>query len=654
MEKGEIVVALGQTGLLVPARIRSALSANNRIKFMLTVLQAAQSHAVDPTGAATDLAPDFPAADMSNARYLIDLPASAWREGDRLRSPFLDKLLKALGEDICQMERPFEGRADHESRALLARVDIWRRWLEEREGEGLQDSAVAALTTGKRGGEDTFHILVMDLHKAINRLAAQISDETIDGAHVWSVEADDRPRISAFMRGLNRTRALKFDHVGLDTAATRDGARLLIQNDIGTNDAHVLVIEITGKAVSLTYSDLHDQRFAFFRDILAEVGAVWSDVSRQQTAGLNDDANYIVGKARFETADDEALDRALEALGARIVFLIDWNRARKRLNRLVGKAVARDVLGSAARLETGHMGWLLAGGETLVFGAMEALGPDHFRIGDRLDQVMGEAEAKAFLIDVLAHAKDAMTRRAPHSEIADQTRLLLLRRMSRHVSEFNLLEEHGSLCHALAEAIRDALLHRTERDEKAAGKLAARAKSWERKADHLVIHLREETARNARRKSFLDLIEEADDIADAFEEAIFNLSLIAAGHGKAWNGAVRAAMSGLADKALDATQDHVRALRIAATLNHRGTADDEADFLSACWRIVHAERICDGLAREARRVIVRDIETAAGLHLAERLIAALEEATDALLRTGYAMRSLVLQRIGASESEARA
>lgn len=35
-----------------------------------------------------------------------------------------------------------------------------------------------------------------------------------------------------------------FDHRRLDTAATRDGERLLLQNDIGTNDAHVLVLQV--------------------------------------------------------------------------------------------------------------------------------------------------------------------------------------------------------------------------------------------------------------------------------------------------------------------------------------------------------------------------------------------------------------------------
>lgn len=82
----------------------------------------------------------------------------------------------------------------------------------------------------------------MDLHKQINATASDIATENLDGAQVWHIDDDDRPLIHAFMGGLHRTAPLKFSHPGLDTAATRDGSRLLIQNDIGTNDVHVLVL----------------------------------------------------------------------------------------------------------------------------------------------------------------------------------------------------------------------------------------------------------------------------------------------------------------------------------------------------------------------------------------------------------------------------
>ncbi len=54
----------------------------------------------------------------------------------------------------------------------------------------------------------------------------------------------DRNLIKAFMRGVNQTAPLKFDHPGLGTTATHTDDKLVIQNDIGTTDAHVLVVHV--------------------------------------------------------------------------------------------------------------------------------------------------------------------------------------------------------------------------------------------------------------------------------------------------------------------------------------------------------------------------------------------------------------------------
>ena len=105
---------------------------------------------------------------------------------------------------------------------------------------------IGAMTSADRASGDSLHILVMDLHKAINALQAQFADESIDGARVWRIEPADRPLIRAFMAGLNETAPLKFDHPGLGTIATRTAARLVIENDIGTTDAHVLVLHVEG------------------------------------------------------------------------------------------------------------------------------------------------------------------------------------------------------------------------------------------------------------------------------------------------------------------------------------------------------------------------------------------------------------------------
>lgn len=452
MEKTGVVAALGQTELLRPAWVKAALAANDRLKFYLTVLQAARAQADHPGTAQLDLHREYSSAHI-DAPWIIELPSSAYLEASTLHLANLPKLAERLRDDLRIMARPIQGSAEDPHLALSTRVDQWCRWVDHL-GTELDAGQLKALTSGKRGEEDSFHLLVMDLHKALNHLAAHLSSETIDGAHVWQLSEQDGPRISAFMQGLNRTRALKLDHPGLETAATRDGERLLIQNDIGTNDAHVLVAQVEGLVLTLTYSDLHRQRFAFFQDMLSQIGAKWSAVGSRMTEGLNSGDAYHIGTATFECADETALRKALEGLGARIVFLIDWNRARKRLRQIVGKSRSIAVLNECARREIGHRGWLEAGGETLIFAAMEAAGSDYFRIGDTLDQVMGAAPAQEFLIEAMSIASQAMQQHQPVSRIADSIRLLLIRHIGRHHDEFALLSEHASFCHALAEGIR--------------------------------------------------------------------------------------------------------------------------------------------------------------------------------------------------------
>ena len=552
----------------------------------------------------------------------------------------LDRLAGLLAEDLRTMARPLEG-----DEGFDARCAHWCAWLAELAPDTLSAAQLHALTSGKRGKDDSLHLLVMDLHKALNRLAAELSSETIDGAHVWQVDALDRPRIAAFMRGLNATRALKLDHPGLDTAATRDGARLLLQNDIGTNDAHVLVIQVEGLRVTLTYSDLHRRRFAFFQSLLCEVGASWSEPQARTSAGLNFGATYYVGTAGFDCADEEALQRVLEGIGARIVFLIDWNRARKRLEQFVGKTDATAILAEAARRRVGHMAWLAAGGEQLVFGAMQALGPEYFRIGDRLDGVLGTEKARAFVLESMALASAAMQQRQPLALVADDTRLLLARYLRRH-DEFDLLAEHAAYCHALAEGLRDGLAHGHERDRKAAREFSERAKDWERRADQLVMDARARAEARPRWGAFAELVETADDVADALEEAAFLLSLIAADHHQGWRGEVHQAMQLLADAVLAAAQDHVRALEIARGFGEDSSAEDHEEFVAALWRVLNAERQCDVLLRDVRRALAEHVSDAATLNLSTDFAQALESATDWLLATGYGLRRLVFSRAG--------
>ncbi|MBK9116852.1 MAG: phosphate transport regulator [Betaproteobacteria bacterium] len=641
MEKSAAVASLGEHTLLMPAWVRAALGANDRLKLYFSVLQAAAQHAERPESAAIDLTRERVAAGIRDT-WLDALPIAAEKTGDGYLLPDLPRLCAALRADLETMARPCV--AAEPAGELTARTRTWLEWLDALAGDRLPAAALAALTHGDRGSGDGVHVLVMDLHKALNRLASDLAKETIDGAHVWGLLPADRARVRAFMRGLNRTAPLRFDHPGLDTAATRDGDRLIVQNDIGTNDAHVLVVTVEPSRVTLTYSDLHETRFRFFQDVLAERGAQWSVVAPTVQADLNAGETFYVGTATFDCPDPAAQDAALDFVGSRIVFLIDWNRARKRLQMFVAKRDAIAILRETARRDVGHMGWLRAGGADLVFRAMQDAGYGVFRIGDRLADALGDAGAREFLVDVMVLAGEDQLRGRPQALTGEETRLLLLRRVRDRSSEFDLVAEHAAYCHELASAVRDAVA--ASGDATAITGLPARAKSWERGADELVSAARAAGERHPRRQPIARLLALADDVADALEEAVFVLGLVAERPRPILAGRVREPLTRLADTLLAAVQDYVRALAIARGLRHGEDLDQSNALLDAVWRIDLAERRCDEHHRAARRAMVGELDAAADLMLAADLAAAIELASDRLLASGYAMRELALAREG--------
>ena len=102
----------------------------------------------------------------------------------------------------------------------------------------------------------------------------------------------------------------------------------MIQNDIGTTDAYVIVIHVHELVVSVTYTDVHAERLAFFQEMLKPRAVTWE---AERTAVLAAGAPFYLATGRIEATDADGCRAHLEFLGSRLVFLIDWNRARKRL-----------------------------------------------------------------------------------------------------------------------------------------------------------------------------------------------------------------------------------------------------------------------------------------------------------------------------------
>ena len=224
--KSQIIEQLGQADILLPSLVAEGLAANDRIKVRMSALQAASQHAQQPDRPATDLHVECNAAGIAPAT-LATLIGGAHLAGDgRMAAPNLAKLMKEIHDDVAAMIRAVSAGNAAEGEAMSARLAAIRTTGALEASNEIEIARIAKLTGVTQEGADSLHRLVMDLHKALNRLSAGCAEEILAGAHVFGLHAEDRPPVERFMQGLNETRALKFDHPGLDTMATRSGGRL--------------------------------------------------------------------------------------------------------------------------------------------------------------------------------------------------------------------------------------------------------------------------------------------------------------------------------------------------------------------------------------------------------------------------------------------
>lgn len=639
MEKSRIVEALGEEGLRLPALLNEALAANDRAKYLFTVLQVAQGHADHPGGPAPELRAEREAAGLAAAGF-DEVAASATKvAAERYFMPGVGRLCARLRAELDAMLAPLQASGE-EAGAFVERRDrlAAEPWCGE--DDHIDAGRIAALTAGGQDGADTVHRLVMDVHKALNGLQARVASETIEGAHAYGMAEGDRALVAAFMRGVNRTAGLKFDHPGLGTTATRSGARLVIQNDIGTTDAHVLVVHVEGARVTLTYTDVHMQRLLFFQALFDAWHVEWEDTLSRTDRSMEDGVYHLCIGA-FAASGAAELEDYLAFLGSRLVFLIDWNRARKRLRLLLPKKDVMDLLKWAADNDHGHMAFLRAGGEQMIFDSLAFVSRAPASFGARLDDVLGRAAAVSFMRYVVRTCAQGLAGGRPEGLIRDEVRAELVNYFrSAQESVLDIAAEHAAFALEIAAGIRDALAGAGGPSAgDAIATNAQRAKAWEHRADELVNAARAQARHSERAQSYRDLIEVADDVVDELEEAAFHLALVPRdGAGEAMCAALRP----LASLAVDSVQEYLKAVETARTLHRGSPREDTQDFLEAIHRIMTLERRGDEVHRAAKALVPAQPGAYGALFGFIECARNLEAATDALMHTALHLRDAVL------------
>jgi len=636
--KSEIIQQLGQTDILLPSLIAEGLAANDRVKTLLSVLQAAARHARDPERVRFDLAPECRAVGIDCVPMETLVNRANAPNDTQVTAPGLGALGAAIWDDVATMARAVKAGDGAEGEALLARLAAIEQGVWPQPSDTIEFAQVARMTSLAEAEADSLHRLVMDLHKALNRLSAAHAEENIAGAHVYGLLPEDRPAVEAFMRGVEATRDLKFGHPGLATTATRAGARLTIQNDIGETDAHVVMFAVEPDAVTVTYTDVHLARAKFFTGLFRNFAVQWSGLDRKAAPGLGIEGVFYLVTGRYPTERGKGRDAFLEAAGASLVFLIDWNKARKLLRTWVSKSDAFQILEWAARNRCGQRGFLELGGAELVASAIHHAAPTRIGFGERLDGALGREAAIDFLKTVLRVSAEALLEGGSVRLARDRIEADLIRHLQGvETTLLAIVVRQAGLAHEVAAGLSYFIAERRARRPYDCAALALQARRIEEKADRIASEARSEIARFDADPSIERLVNRMEDAIDELEQAAFIASLVPPELAPELLGP----LAELAAAAIAGTEAAAAGIAAAADVPQGHRVDSE-DALAAVGRLIDAEHKADAAERGVTAVVLTgelDLKTALSvLDLAR----AIERATDRLAGFGHLLRAHVL------------
>jgi uncharacterized protein Yka (UPF0111/DUF47 family) len=400
----------------------------------------------------------------------------------------------------------------------------------------------------------------------------------------------------------------------------------------------VIVIGIEGNAVSVTHTDVHRARARFFTGLLNGFPAQWSGLDATKAEGLADDGAFYLVTGRYDAETSERRDAFLEAIGASLVFLIDWNKARKVLRTFVAKDEAIRILDWAARNRIGHRAFLELGGGELITGAVRNAASARIGFGERFDAVLGRNTAVEFLKGVLRTSTEALQEGRSVRLVRDRVEADLVRGLKRVDSALLAIVVRQA---GLAREIAASVAHHVGGLSSGVGgegeRLAEKAKRIEEKADQVARDARAEIARLDAGPAIEQLVNGIEDVVDELEQAAFIASLLP----DKISDSVLKPLSELCAVVLTGAETAVSGADAAGDVPDGRRADSE-DALAAVDRLTDVEHEADDAERSVTTQVLHG-----GLDLASSVAAldlarALERATDRMASFGHLLRAHVL------------
>jgi uncharacterized protein Yka (UPF0111/DUF47 family) len=639
MRKDKILSELQEEAFHKYEHLRAGLAANDRAKYFFALVGLAQSQAFTPQSAPDDLKSEREKVGVEDA-WLDAVVSQARSEGEVVVLPRGKEVLERAAHEVKAMVKAVSACGAPEAGQFARRFRLIEEELAHVKDARIPATLIGRMLSGERTHGDGLHLLVMDAHKVLNRLGSELAEEKIDGAAVYGIEPDDRELVAAFMRGVNRTSPLRFDHPGLDTTATRMKTQLLIQNDIGETDAHVFLCTVRPGAVEITYTDVHEKRADFFQSMLVALEPRWEARAIKQAKDLPESSDYFLVRGTITWQDRARLTTVLTEIGAKLAFLIDWNKARKALRTFAKGDDAVDILAWSSKEELGHMAFLKLGGRELVYEALELLEPGTIRAGEPLYSVLGDEATLAFLRDTLRITSLGLRGNESELLIRDRVKAAFVRYF-RTLARGPLMScrDLSALVVEGALTVRDMLRALARGDREFVARSARRLHIWEEESDVILNRIRKASRARPGRTDTLSPAQFVDDAQDAFEEAAHLLALIVP---EKLPEQLRFDLEEAADLCVRAAQEGYKAVASAEEAFEEAMALE--DFSHSIDRLDSISHQAEQLRREFRQKLLAGPELGSAFAMLVKDCAdELTKAAESLARAGFALHGTVFE-----------
>ena len=241
---------------------------------------------------------------------------------------------------------------------------------------------------------------------------------------------------------------------------------------------------------------------------------------------LGEDQDYYLSVARYARRMMQALAGYLAYLGSRLVFLIDWNRARKRLRECSAKDDAERLLKWAADRNLGHRAFLQLGGEQLISRRWSSHSARRCTMASDCTQVRA-GRAIDFLQFVIREAQSGCWRSAPSASFAMRSRRSWRGGSAGRIRACSASSACGAVFGNLASGCRRVCCHAGPGAGMACTARGGAAARWEQSGDAIVDRARQPGRPTGRRRVLSGCSTRRDEVADGLEEACFPLTHLA-------------------------------------------------------------------------------------------------------------------------------